>query len=182
MANRKPLSRFWIGACVGVAIGGVVVMFGDAMMGEQYDTVVLATPPWDEPQVCYIAMIPKGVAGSECVEEGPPDSSDESVSDVLTRDAIYTGSMTLAGVTVFGSSALLMSSRREKISKWDVLLVAVGTFLLAATHILFAISMCCFTPNDLIQLIGVASAIFAGMAVVGYAGALKRLTSTGKPE
>lgn len=170
MPNRTVSKWFMVGATIGLVVGGLVVLLGYMVVIDQYDTKVLATPPWIEPQLCHVALIHKGDPGQECSIEGP-DVVDESQSSGLNKDAIYTGSLTLAGVALFGGIFLVTpvitrsDSRSRRIA---AVMVVMGPFALAGTHIWFATSMCCNDPDTWLQVVGVLTALFASLGVFGY--------------
>lgn len=171
MVERIIVKSFMAGAIFGLAIGGVVVMGGYMTVIDQYETTVLATPPWVEPQVCHIALIRAGDSGNECTPEGPVTVEVESPPDRLSKDAVYQGSMAVAGVAVFGSTGVLIIRHITKSAplsfKLGNVMAGVGPYAFAAVHLTFAISVCCFDPMQHLPTVGILSALFAGVSLLG---------------
>lgn len=89
----------------------------------------------------------------------------------LSRGDAYTGSLTVAGLAVFGSTVLAVVRR---ISKSDPLqlrlattMTIMGPFAFAGTHIYFAGLMCCVEPTVYLPHISVYSGTFLAMTVLG---------------
>lgn len=177
MADKVIVKSFMVGAVFGLAIGGVTVMGGYMTVIDQYETTVLATPPWVEPQVCHIALIRAGDSGAECTPEGPAPVKVESPPDRLSKDAVYQGSIAVAGVAVFGSTAVLVvrhiSNSAPLSFKLGNMLAIVCPFAFAAVHLIFAVSVCCFDPMQHLPTVGILSAVFSGLTLVGAVEILK---------
>lgn len=164
-------SAFKHGLVVGLLVGlvaSVPALSWYVSSNVPYDTRVLATPPWVEPQVCHVAKIYKGDPGQECKEEGPTDVDTGRPFDV-SRDTIYQGSLTFAGLALFGSVFLhrvVPAQKSDKLYlKVCTFLVFEGTLGLALLHILFAgIGERFFTLE---QVMG-ASAVLIAAILVGY--------------
>ncbi len=141
MADSTFKRGLVVGLFVGLAAGGVPTMFWYVSLDAPYDTRVLATPPWVEPQVCYVGKIYKGDLGHECREEGPTDVDNDRLFDV-SHDTIYQGSLTFAGLVLFGSVFLHRVVPAQKSDKRYLkactFVVFEGTLGLALLHILFA--------------------------------------------
>ena len=99
----------------------------------------------------------------------------------LSRDAAYQASVAAAAVAVFGYAAVTVIRRISKSDplsvKRDNIMVLVGPFAFAGTHIYFAAWMCCVDPAPYLPALAVASVVFLAMPVIGLIGILKR-----KPE
>ena len=108
------------------------------------------------------------------VVELMPDVSVEvsNSTDNLSRDAAYTGSLTLAGLAVFGSALM---SRVGSVTKHDTrdrrfgaTMSTMAPLALAGTHMMFAALMCCNDPSPLLVGLAAITVLFLALSVLGY--------------
>lgn len=147
VVNRTMSGWFALGVVVGMMLCVVLVVEFVPSITEsvanvevvRYETRVLATPPWVEPQVCHLAKIHEGNPGQECTPEGP--TTDASWLDV-SRDTIFQGSLMFAGLVLFGSVFLkkAVPAKRKDVwyRKFATFGLFEGTLLLAALHVFFS--------------------------------------------
>lgn len=102
---------------------------------------------------------------------GAPEISTVA-TDGLSRDAAYTGSMTLAGLAMFGS---VMGARIGNITtsttfarRIATAMVVLGPLCLACLHMFFAYMMCCNEPKLLLDVIVYWSIIFVFISAYGF--------------
>lgn len=146
---------------------------------------------------CFDKQLVKvgGMAGGMLVLFGVAMISAGSLSDptvgegALSRDAAYTGSLTLAGLAIFGSA---LASRIGSSTKPDllnrgalpavepstgqdsldrrtgILLATLAPFVLAVIHLLFAAYMCCNDPGPLVMWLALFSGALMAMSLAGY--------------
>ena len=125
-----------------------------------------------------------GMAGGLLVIFGVIMSSAGSLSDptvgegALSRDAAYTGSLTLAGLAIFGSALVSRIGSNTKDSSLDrrtgIMLATLAPFALAAMHLLFAAYMCCNDPGPFVMRLAVFSCALMAMSLAGYVMLLTR--------
>lgn len=168
MADSAFKRGLVVGLFIGLAAGGLPALYWYAALNVPYDARTLATPPWVEPQVCYVAKIYKGDPGQECKEEGPTDVDAGRPFDV-SRNTIYQGSLTFAGLALFGSVFLhrvVPAQKSDKLYlKVCTFVVFEGTLGLALLHILFAgVGERFFTLEDVMGV----SAVLMGAIFVCY--------------
>lgn len=143
MIDRAAKSGWFV---LGIVLGMLlcvmlVVQFGPSMSMEleRYVMRTLASPPWVEPQVCYLAKIHEGNPGQECTPEGP---TTEASWLAVSRDTIFHASLMFAGLVLFGSVFLRKVVPAERTDRWYRKAAAIclfeGTFILAALHVFFA--------------------------------------------
>lgn len=133
--------------------------------------------------------------GAEMISTDP--SSDPTVGEgALSRDAAYTGSLTLAGLAIFGSA---LTSRIGSSTKADspnrstqpadgtgqpaakpdtgvdsldrhtgIMLATFAPLTLAGMHLLFAAHLCCNEPGPLVGRLAIFSTFLLAMSVAGY--------------
>lgn len=159
-----------------------MVLFGYLEVFNQYDTVVLATPPWDESLLCHVALIHKGDSGQECSIEGPANPVNEILPDVvssdrLTRNEVYATSMTVAAIAAFGSTVLAavhnLSKSDQRMYKIEVSMIVMGPFLFAVMHVYFATSASITNHLATLPLVGFLSLLFLTMTAFGVFGVLR---------
>ena len=100
-----------------------------------------------------------------------PPSRDTAPSGELHRDAVYMGSMTFAGLALFGSIMLL---RAFDINKYDSLkqkggamAVVVGTLVMVVLHVTFAFGYFEFPPSIVaLFTVGLVVVIVVGAGLV----------------
>lgn len=173
-----------MGSLIGLVLGGLVVIAGFLDVFRQYDTVVLATPPWDESQLCHVALIHKNVPGQECTIEGPTNVIGELLQERMpgdvTRDTMYTTSMMAATIAVFGSTVIVVVSHVSKSAplkyKLDASMVVLGPFVFALLHVWYATSPSIVDHLDMLPFIGAFSMLFLGITMWGVIGVLKQQT------
>ena len=93
----------------------------------------------------------------------------EMPADRLTRDAVYMGSMTFAGLALFSSTMLGRIRRLDSTGRRvAAFLVLVGSFGLVAVHLGTASRMCCIDPEPFIWDVAVLSFVLALIAATSY--------------
>ena len=114
----------------------------------------------------------------------PIVSPDELVE--LDRGSIYAGSMSVAGLAIFGSATLGIIRQVTKTSpntlRVDAAMFVVGAFAFAGTHVYFASAMCCVNPADYLPHVGIFSVTLLGISGYGFIGLLTRKDEAGNTE
>lgn len=141
--------------------------------GVNYGTLSLAVAvmfvgllAWD----VGMAALPDRLPTSESADQSAIQVAvTELPQDRLTRDAVYMGAMTFAGLALF-SSTLLTRVRRLDIKKRRnaAYLVCAGSFWLAIIHLGLAARMCCNDPGQFIWWLVFISFVLVLMVTISY--------------
>lgn len=93
-------------------------------------------------------------------------------TDTLARDAIYVGSMTFAGLVLFGSTLLTriygVTRSDTRIRRLAFIVVVVGLLSLAFVHIWFATTCCVGDYAHTLVQVGYLSIILSVVVIGGY--------------
>ena len=104
------------------------------------------------------------------VQHVPPEDTESE--DELSRDAAYIGSMTFAGLGLFGSSLLArifgINKSAPRPRRIAVFMVTTGSFGMVAIHLGLAARICCFDSWPPLWFFLVLSFALALVACVGY--------------
>lgn len=100
-------------------------------------------------------------------------SEEPTVGDgALSRDAAYQGSLTLAGMAIFGSalaSRIKSSTERDPSDRHlGIILATLAPLALAGMHLMFAGYLCCNDPAPLLRHLAMLSGGLVAMSVAGY--------------
>lgn len=117
--------------------------------------------------VCIAAVWDEGRPAMLTINIEFPGVSGMESEDKLDRDAAYVGSMTFAGLALFGSTILLRALGVTKHDSWmqklGALLVIGGTWALIIIHVNFAFGLEVLLPSVMIWI----TICLAGMIVIG---------------
>lgn len=116
-----------------------------------------------------------GDSESDAEGTGIPVRITEMPSDKLSRDAVYVGSLTFAGLALFGSTLLAkatLSSTKTQKQKWGVALLYIASFTLIAVHIAFPFMY--GTDGWGFEIITLVTLFCAGGVWVGYQLAVQK--------
>lgn len=169
-----PTPRQWLitGLVAGIAIGLVAGHYSTiANLQAQYETTLLATPPGVDPTMCYLAEVDRDSTAFDCTTMQPIGVENETPADTLRPDDVYVGSLTFAGLAMFGFAILgkALSVGRGDTKKQNLgsSLVIFGTLLIIVIHVLFAFQMMDAAMSDVaLATLGAVFIIMAGAVLL----------------
>jgi hypothetical protein len=114
----------------------------------------------DGEQAVFTGCVPVGKLKDviEAMQVGP-----------LSRDAVYVGSATLAGLAIFGSligirTSDVIKSKIQRLRRGSLMLI-IGPYTLALTHVIF---MFTYNPEQWLWLVAIVSMLSIAATVTGY--------------
>lgn len=89
----------------------------------------------------------------------------------LDRESAYVGSLTLAGVALFGSAYTsrlgILRRTSPPVRRTGAAMITMGAFALAGTHLILATLMCCNDPGPLLPWFAIPTIVCMGVFALG---------------